>query len=166
MSKRLYLITETLADTLITYSVIKRLVKPWEEWDAFKLGIIDASGEMIKTPTSSKELEAWTSLDKFTRNLKRVMQKFVGKGKLAHYMTMLYLLRDSLTGLSHNRLDEDYEDFTAAKQLKIYQIFKEMDLLYVMRDTSVDLEYDTEIHVGKMRKILDELEITEEDLIC
>ena len=41
------LINETLSDTIVTYMVLKRLVRPWEEWEAYKLGIIDDKGEII-----------------------------------------------------------------------------------------------------------------------
>ena len=35
-------------DLLITYRVIKLLVTPWEKHEAFKLGIIDKMGKVLR----------------------------------------------------------------------------------------------------------------------
>jgi len=35
-------------DLLITYRVIKLLVTPWEEHEAYKYGIIDKNGKVLK----------------------------------------------------------------------------------------------------------------------
>ena len=37
-----------IVDTYITYRIIKTLVKPWKEQDAYKLGIIDDKGKVLK----------------------------------------------------------------------------------------------------------------------
>ena len=45
-------------DLLITYRVIKMLVTPWKQHDAYKLGIIDDNGKVLrkaKTLKSAKE---------------------------------------------------------------------------------------------------------------
>ena len=35
-------------DLLITYRVIKMLVTPWKQHDAYKLGIIDDNGKVLR----------------------------------------------------------------------------------------------------------------------
>ena len=45
-------------DMLITYRVVKLLVTPWEKQEAFKLGIIDKKGNVLrpnKTLKTSKD---------------------------------------------------------------------------------------------------------------
>ena len=37
-----------LVDTYITYRIITTLVKPWKEQDAYKFGIIDEKGKVLK----------------------------------------------------------------------------------------------------------------------
>jgi|TARA_Y100000310_G_scaffold220837_1_gene222418 hypothetical protein len=69
-------------DLLITYRVIKLLVTPWEKHDAFKYGIIDKKGKILrksKTLKDRKEKNAYTILHRFIFNLKRILQK-VGLG--------------------------------------------------------------------------------------
>ena len=91
-----FLMTESLSNTVVTYVVLKRLVKPWTEWDAYKLGIIDDKGKRIKVPVTFEERAAWTVLDRFVHNIKRIMEKFVGVSRLASMLTSIYLLKDSV----------------------------------------------------------------------
>ena len=37
-----------IIDAFVAYQFIKLLSTPWDETDAFKLGIIDASGKILK----------------------------------------------------------------------------------------------------------------------
>ena len=37
-----------LVDTYITFRIIKTLVKPWKDQEAFKLGIIDENGKVLR----------------------------------------------------------------------------------------------------------------------
>ena len=82
-------------DLLITYRVIKLLVTPWEKHEAFKFGIIDKKGKVLrksKTLKDSKEKNAYTLLHKFIFNLKRMLQR-VGLGsKIASFGVALTLL--------------------------------------------------------------------------
>ena len=65
----------SLVDTYITFRIIKTLVKPWKEQEAFKLGIIDEDGKVLrkhKTLKTSEEKDAYTVLIRFIFNLKRL----------------------------------------------------------------------------------------------
>ena len=69
-------------DLLITYRVIKLLVTRWEKHEAFKRGIIDKKGKVLrpsKTLTDTKDKKAYTYLHRFVFNMKRLFQK-VGLG--------------------------------------------------------------------------------------
>ena len=83
-------------DLLITYRVIKMLVTPFEKTKAYKLGIIDANGKVLrkaKTLTSATEKTAYTLLHRFVFNLKRLVRAIPGgKSKLGTYGTALYFL--------------------------------------------------------------------------
>jgi hypothetical protein len=82
-------------DFLITYRVIRLLVTPWTSFDAYKLGIIDDNGKILKkykTLKDSKEKKAYTLLHRFIFNLKRILQK-VGLGsRLGSFAVALALL--------------------------------------------------------------------------
>ena len=69
-------------DMLITYRLVKLLVTPWEKQEAFKFGIIDKKGKLLrknKELKSTKERNAYTYLHRFCFNFKRLLGK-VGLG--------------------------------------------------------------------------------------
>ena len=84
-----------LVDTLITYRIVKLLVTPFEKQEAFKQGIIDSKGKVLKRNRDLKtqaEKKAYTFLHRFVFNLKRILQR-VGLGsKLGSFAVALALL--------------------------------------------------------------------------
>ena len=64
-------------DLLIAYRVIKLLVTPFKNQEAFKTGIIDADGKVLKPYRLLKtgaEKSSYTMLHRFVFNLKRIFQ--------------------------------------------------------------------------------------------
>ena len=82
-------------DLLITYRVVKLLVTPWQKTQAYKLGIIDDKGKVLrkfKTIKSGMEKKHYTVLHRFVFNLRRILQK-VGLGsRLGSFAVALALL--------------------------------------------------------------------------
>ena len=82
-------------DLVITYRVIKLLVTPFEKQEAFKYGIIDKDGNVLKkynTLKTTKEKQSYTILHRFVFNLKRILKR-VGLGsKLGSFAVALALL--------------------------------------------------------------------------
>jgi len=85
------------ADLYFTFKFIKILTTPWEETDAFKLGIIDADGRRIRSKKiqSSEEKTAYTTLYRLVFNMKRLLNRLPGgSSKIASYAAALVLLRE------------------------------------------------------------------------
>tara|TARA_Y100000361_G_scaffold22233_1_gene17435 strand:- start:130 stop:462 length:333 start_codon:yes stop_codon:yes gene_type:complete len=82
-------------DLIITYRVVKLLVTPFEKQEAFKFGIIDKDGNVLKKfrkLKTEKERKAYTMLHRFVFNLKRILKR-VGLGsKLGSFAVALALL--------------------------------------------------------------------------
>ena len=82
-------------DALITYRIVKLLTTPFERQEAFKYGIIDKDGKVLKKSKSlktEKERKAYTILHRFVFNLKRILQR-VGLGsRLGSFAVALALL--------------------------------------------------------------------------
>ena len=82
-------------DLLIAYRVIKLLVTPFKNQEAFKTGIIDADGKVLKPYRLLKtgaEKSSYTMLHRFVFNLKRILGK-VGLGsKIGSFAVALGLL--------------------------------------------------------------------------
>jgi len=83
-------------DLLITYRIIKLLVTPFEKQEAYKYGIIDKDGKVLrktKDLVTAKEKDAYTVLHRFVFNLKRLINLIPGgKSKLGTYAAALGLL--------------------------------------------------------------------------
>ena len=97
-------------DLVITYRVVKLLVTPFEKQEAFKFGIIDKDGKVLKKFKQlkrEKERRAYTILHRFVFNLKRILKR-VGLGsKLASFAVALGLLiREDKNYIEHKSLIE------------------------------------------------------------
>ena len=82
-------------DLVITYRVVKLLVTPFEKQEAFKYGIIDKNGKVLrkfKTLKTTAEKKAYTILHRFVFNLKRILAKAGLGGKLGSFAVALGLL--------------------------------------------------------------------------
>ena len=91
-------------DLFVTYRFIKLLVTPFEQTDAFKLGIIDKDGNRIVPSGTNKpeplrtieERNAYTILHKLVFNIKKIFGKVPGlRTKLGTYAAALFLLKDT-----------------------------------------------------------------------
>ena len=85
-----------IIDTFIVYRIVTTLTKDWDEQEAYKLGIIDKKGTVLKKTKelkTSQEKKAYTILTKFIFNLKRLIEKMPGgKSKIGSYAAAAYLL--------------------------------------------------------------------------
>ena len=85
----------TAIDFFMVYQFVKRLAKPFDETDAFELGLIDADGKRLKKAKTPEEKKAMTPFDRLTLNIKRIMTKFGLGSRLASFGAALLLLRES-----------------------------------------------------------------------
>ena len=82
-------------DLIITYRVIKLLITPFNRQEAYKYGIIDDKGKVLRkfrTLQKPEEKKAYTLLHRFVFNLKRILQKVGLGGKLGSFAVALGLL--------------------------------------------------------------------------
>jgi hypothetical protein len=118
-----------LVDTLITYRVIKLLVTPFDRQEAFKQGIIDKDGNVLKKNRELKtndEKKAYTYLHRFVFNLKRILKK-VGLGsKLGSFAVALaLLLKEKKEYQQHKTLIEGAVIFYLKETNQYEQLLKE-----------------------------------------
>ena len=97
-------------DLVITYRVIKLLVTPFTKQEAFKFGIIDKDGNVLRKNKSLKtraEKKSYTILHRFIFNLKRILQKVGLGGRLGTFAVALAtLLREDKRYEEHKSLIE------------------------------------------------------------
>ena len=96
MSKQM--LNEGVFDLILIYQFVKRLSTPFEEQEAYKLGIIDEKGNRIKSKKleTKEEKNAYGYLDKLIFNLKKLIEKVPGgKSRLGSFAAALFLIRES-----------------------------------------------------------------------
>ena len=100
-----------LVDIFLIYQFLQRLVTPWKETPAFKLGLIDDRGKKLHKAQTPEEKRAMGYFDRLVYNLKRLLQLVPGGGsKLGTYAAALLLVREQDNKLVNDSkyLEEQY----------------------------------------------------------
>jgi hypothetical protein len=87
-----------IIDNVIAYKLLRMLVTPFVDTEAFKLGIIDAHGNtLIKSShfTTDEQRNAFTFLNRLVFNVKKMINKFGGENRLKSMAVALWLIRES-----------------------------------------------------------------------
>lgn len=88
-----------IVDNLIAYRVLSMLVKPFTETDAYRLGIIDATGRNLiraKDLKTAEQKNAYTYLHRLVFNLKKMLNQLPGgDAKFKNLVAAMVLVRES-----------------------------------------------------------------------
>ena len=113
-------------DLLITYRIMKLLVTPFDKQEAFKYGIIDKQGKVLRpwrTISKTAEKQSYTMLHRFIFNLKRILQKAGLGGRLGTFAVALAtLIRENKEFEQHQKLIES----TIVKYLKEQKLYEKL----------------------------------------
>jgi len=89
-------------DAFVAYKFIKLMTTPFIETEAYKLGLIDDTGKVLKKRknlNTPQEKSAYTILDTLVWNIKRIIEKIpAGKTRLGSFAAALYLLKEKYEG--------------------------------------------------------------------
>jgi len=112
-------------DAFITFRFLKLFIKPFEKTEAFKFGIIDKSGKVLrkyKTLERIEERKAYTILHRLVFNIKRLLEKLPGgKSRLASYAAALFLIKE--------HVNEYHDSDGKLIEKEFYKYLKDNDLL-------------------------------------
>ena len=93
-------------DLFVAYRFLRILTTPWEDQEAYKLGIIDKDGKLLRKRNTLKtdaEKKSFTLLHRLIFNLKRILHKIpLVRSKIGTYATALYLLKQHFAGQVEN----------------------------------------------------------------
>jgi hypothetical protein len=84
-----------LVDLLITYRIVKLMSTDFKDQEAFKFGIIDKDGKVLRKSNklnTEAEKDSYTVLHRFVFNLKRILAKFGLKSSISNFATALALI--------------------------------------------------------------------------
>jgi hypothetical protein len=104
-----------LVDLYVVYRILRRLTQPFKEWDAFKLGVIDAEGNILKKGDNRRtmaEKDSLTTFDVLMIKLKRLLALAPGgKTRLASYAAALWLIKEE-KNLTVDNIEEEFKKFS------------------------------------------------------
>ena len=91
-------LTESVVDIYVAYKFVKILSQPWTDTDAFKLGIINDKGKILKKRKnlkSGEEKAAYTIFHTLIWNLKKLLDKLpAGRTRIGSFAAALWMLRE------------------------------------------------------------------------
>lgn len=93
----------SLVDIYVVYRIVKMISTPFVETDAYKLGIIDEKGRVlrsIRTLKTPAEKAAWTWFDILINNIKRALSTLPGgQSRFFTYAAALFLMKEPIKKL-------------------------------------------------------------------
>jgi hypothetical protein len=104
-------------NAFVAYKFIKILSMPWKKTDAFKLGIIDKKGNILKKLEdlkTSEERKSYTIFHRLIWNLKKIIEKIpVFKSRIASFATALYLIKENagFVGTNNTLIEDSLLDY-------------------------------------------------------
>ena len=115
----------TAIDAFITFRFLKLLVTPFNKTEAFKLGIIDERGKVLRkyrTLERTEERQSYTILHRLVFNVKKLIEKVPGgKSRLASYAAALFLIKEHVA--------EYHDSDGQVLEKEFYKYLKDNDLL-------------------------------------
>jgi len=106
-------------DTILSYIIIKKLTCPIVKSDAYKLGLVNNSGNIVREPVTEDEQASLTLLDKVVFKLKRLLGT-----KAIALNTFLYL--QTMNNNFYNKLTVKG---TIQQRAEVIRIQKDVDKL-------------------------------------
>lgn len=82
-------------DLVYTFRFLKLLVTPFENTNAYKLGLIDNLGKKLRKPETTEEKSSYNAFHRIVFNIKKLIAKVPGGSTtLASYASALYLIKE------------------------------------------------------------------------
>jgi len=101
-----------VVDLFLVFQFIKKLVTPFNKWPAYKLGIIDAKGNIVirrKDFTKREQGKAFGVFDQLVANVKKLLAKLPGGStRLASYAAALWLVKEQAALENNTMLNEEF----------------------------------------------------------
>jgi len=132
-----------MINNLIAFRILAMLVTPFNETQAYKLGIIDEEGKLLKplnTLRTLEEKDAYDMLHRLVFNLKRLLGKVPGgKTRLASYTAAYFLVKENLDNEEVNEvsLEEDFNELLSKEYFLIEETIDVLEFLRLVEEGAV-----------------------------
>jgi len=125
-------ILKRAADITYAFRFVRLLVMKWENWDAYKLGIIDKDGKRVRNVKldDDEKKSAYTPFIRLVANIKRLTSKIPGGSTgLGSFASALYLIKEEI-GLNEKQLTKIAEECN----LEILDFLNESNMWFILDD--------------------------------
>ena len=140
-------IVQRAVDIYYTFRFLRQLVTPWNETKAYKLGLIDADGKILRKAVTPEEKDAYTLFFRLVYNIKRLLNKVpFGKTKLASYAAALWLIHEN-TKMSETAIFEGFKAFLEQEGVEIDNTLSESKLWMTKDNNLLPGKYKLSEHV-------------------
>jgi hypothetical protein len=108
-----------VSDTIYAFRFLRLLTTPWEKTGAYKAGLIDATGKLLRKPETSEEKSKYNIFHRLVFNVKKLLNKLpLGKTTIASYLAAFYLIKEK-TGVSDKQIANAIKEATGFDPLEI-----------------------------------------------
>lgn len=115
-----------ITTTYMAYRFGKLLKKDFTDWEAYKFGLIDEEGKIIKKPTSKEEKNTLGTIETLARKIKKTLLKYVGNRKVMFTVMALYLMkRESVDVKIEEALNATLTESEIASTIELLKIIEE-----------------------------------------
>ena len=121
----------------VSVEFAKAIKKKFEEWDAFKLGLIDIKGNLLKKPKSKDEKDALSPLMNLIRKVKKILIKVMPDSPFINFMLAASLLKESKYKSEHFKYWKSInEDLSLKERNTLHKIIIKLNELNIVEDTT------------------------------
>ena len=149
----------SLVDLYLVYRILRKLTTPFNQWDAYKTGVIDAQGNLLKKNNdrnTQAERQSFSKFDLMILKLKRLLEKVPGgRSKFASYAAALLLIKEG------DEIGDD--DQLLSERLDAYLAGENSNLVeYIYESSNLEAEYGevfvkSALQIKAQKKKVDEL---------
>lgn len=144
-----------VVDIFLVYQFLKRLTTPFDQTDAFRLGLIDANGKLLKSAKTAQEKQALGYFDRLIFNLKRLLALIPGgRSRIASFAAALLLLKEKDERLNKDEiyLSEQLQKIISNMDMKEYKsIMLDEDAPTNMTGSGVVGTGDNPVHWSRLQ---------------
>jgi hypothetical protein len=132
-----------MLDQLIAFRVLYMLVTPFKDTNAFKLGIVDENGKLLKKMSdlnTAEEKAAYNMLVRLVFNLKRLLAKVPGGNtRLANIAAAYFLVKEHYNkSVSLEVLEEQLNYLTQQNSILVEETLTVMNFVKLFEDAPVN----------------------------
>jgi hypothetical protein len=131
-------------DNLIALKILKMLVTQFVDTDAYKLGIIDATGKNIRKANSlqtAKEKDAYSYLTRLVFNIKKIINRLPGgENNIKSLVAALWLIKEqyqSNNKLTNSLLEEKFADLMKLMDNRVSLVEEEIIVKKFLKEDAV-----------------------------